>query len=94
MKKIRIILTSLTLVVAIAGVITAKANEKKRTTQFVGYFIRSGSGGSAVWGSLTGDVDYFDNLSITNQASIKDNGGTNRLIYASQATTTPVKFVP
>jgi uncharacterized protein YdeI (BOF family) len=89
MKKVKVILTSLTLVLAIAGVVVAKANEKKRTTYSVAYF--QTSGGS--WSSVTLASTYFDDQSITTQAALVDNSGINRNLFATQATSIPVKFV-
>lgn len=89
MKRIKIALSSLTLMLAVAGVVVAKANETKRTQHSVAYFQKS----DATWSSVTLESTYFDDQSITNQAALRDNSGVQRLLYASQATTSPVKFV-
>jgi len=89
MKKVRIVLTSLVLGLALTGVVVAKANEKKRTTYSIAYFQTTGG----TFSSVTLASTYFDDQNITNQAAIVDNGGVSRSLYASQSTSTPVKFV-
>lgn len=89
MKKVRIVLTSLVLGLALTGVVVAKANEKKRTTYSTAYYQTSGG----AWSTVTLASTYFDDQNINVQAALVDNNGTGRALFATQASSVPVKFV-
>jgi hypothetical protein len=89
MKRIKIVLTSLTLALALTGVVVAKANEKKRFNQLAAFFQKSGGG----WGELDGDAAYFS-TSVSHAAIINDDGNNPIQLYATAATSTPISFNP
>lgn len=89
MKRIKIALTGLTLALALTGVLVVKANEKKRTTTKTGFF--SNSAGTV---TITVDKFVFDDASITTNASIKDNTGTDIQIFKNSNLTGNLRLIP
>jgi len=88
MRRINISIVFLTL--AIAATFIATANEKKRTTSTTAYFPECSNSNN--WHSVTLQFQYFDNTAVTVQAALRDDSGIDILLYASQSTSTPVKF--
>lgn len=87
----RHLLTILCLLLAVTGVIGARKVEKKRTTSNTAYFRKCSD--NTVWISVTVCGNHFDDQNITTQAALRDNSGVARLLYLTQNTTTPVKYV-
>jgi uncharacterized protein YxeA len=90
MKKVKIALTSLTLVLAIAGVVVAKANESKRFAQSSAFYQDTAGN----WKSITANnsVTPFEGQTAT-QAFIQDKNGNAVLLYLSAGTGSPAQFV-
>jgi len=88
MKKVKIALTSLTLMLAVAGVVVAKANEAKRLLQTQVFYQDSNNN----WRSITASSSQFQ-ASTGNQAAILDNSANQVLLYTSQSTSNPAEFV-
>lgn len=86
MKPISFFLSALTITIAVFGVFTAKAKEKKRTTSHIAYFINS----IGVI-QLTADVQVFENISITTPGAIRLNNGTLALLYENSDLTGTIK---
>jgi len=90
MKRIKIALTGLALILAVSGVVVAKANEKKRLLQTTVYFRNIAND---TWFSLQASSSVFDQKSGGTTATIaSDNNGAITL-YASQSLTDQAKFV-
>jgi len=90
MKKINALLTCLTLIFAMTGVVAASANKKKRSTFSTAYYVGCTTG---TYYSVTLDYNLFDDQGITTQAALKTSTGTYRALWKTQASGTPVKFV-
>lgn len=89
MKQIKISLASFTLILALTGVVIANDNRDKRISTDTAYNLTS----SASWCEVILGGPYFYTDNITTQAAIRDNNNVWRLIYGSQSTSTPLKFV-
>jgi ABC-type lipopolysaccharide export system ATPase subunit len=88
MKKIKLALTSLTLVLAITGVVVAKANEKKRALTTIAYVQRT----AGTFMQLTAQDNVFDAQGSSTAAKIVDKFGNQIPIYISQSTSAPALF--
>jgi hypothetical protein len=86
LKPGKIIVTVSLSIVAIAF---ANAKESKRFTQNTAYYSCNGTN----WHSVTLDVAAFDTKGTATQAAIRDENGAWKLLYLTQATTNPAKFV-
>jgi hypothetical protein len=89
MKKIRIVLTSLTFALALTGVIVAKANEKKRLTQNTVFFLDQVG---TTWYSLSVPSSAVFSQSAGSGSIISSTNNGNIHLYASQSTSDPADF--
>lgn len=76
-------------ILAISAFAAAKATDKPRVAVNTAYYQST----SGTWRSVTLDYSMFEALnSWDEQAALRDNGAVLRLLYATQGTSTPVRF--